>query len=531
MTTSVQKMQSNDLLRSSTSQFVRSPHLIANDLQSQLNMLYALTQQQISSSTSSPSDTTIESQIKRIKKSMPMPNEPPSQVSLLSATDSRSSSTSDRDIVKVVTTAGPQAVDKEFLTQLLLRKDVIPARKRRDFIPNDMKDDHYWERRRKNNLAAKRSREKRRLNDIVLETKVVELSNENEALRAKLHLMLSRLDMKETEMESIFEEEQRLGHICLKPATSASNIVGHRSVTSDDDDYPSQITRPKHLSSSETHDDDDEVESTTNFDDNTCNTRVQHPLLYSQLLGSSAVDLSRTEVKTGNLLATIPTKSPTPRTPSPSPPNESLLQILANQMLKPKQPECVTSTSTSRLLTIASPTELKPTISSLKRNLDQLQQDAEQQKKWDEAAMTLLSLNKPPPPPPSVQPIAPVEQQTAALQSVCQSVINGLLRKPNPPRVTIDYHSNHQQHMQGENFHHHHDQQQQQQDNIHSLSQLKTLMNYFSTSSSNSFSMPPSQQSSTCVSEQTNTHTKQTHESRGDMMPLKLRMKMLNAKS
>ncbi len=99
---------------------------------------------------------------------MPMPNEPPSQVPLISATASRSSSTSDREVVKVVTTAGPQCVDKEFLTQLLLRKDVIPARKRRDFIPNDMKDDHYWERRRKNNLAAKRSREKRRLNDIVL---------------------------------------------------------------------------------------------------------------------------------------------------------------------------------------------------------------------------------------------------------------------------------------------------------------------------------------------------------------------------
>jgi hypothetical protein len=58
-------MQSNDFLRSSTSSFVRSPHLIANDLQSQLNMLYALTQQQLSSS--SPSDLTSESQIKRIK--------------------------------------------------------------------------------------------------------------------------------------------------------------------------------------------------------------------------------------------------------------------------------------------------------------------------------------------------------------------------------------------------------------------------------------------------------------------------------
>jgi hypothetical protein len=57
-------MQSNDLLRSSTSSFVPSPHLLPSDLQSQLNMLYALTQQQISSSSS---DLTLESQIKRIK--------------------------------------------------------------------------------------------------------------------------------------------------------------------------------------------------------------------------------------------------------------------------------------------------------------------------------------------------------------------------------------------------------------------------------------------------------------------------------
>jgi hypothetical protein len=326
--------------------------------------------------------------------------------------------------------------------------------------------------------------------------------------------------MKEIEMESLFEEEQRLGNICLKLTTNASAILPYRNVISDDDEHSSRSTVPKNSSSSETHDDDD-MESTT-FDEN---TRVQHPILYNQLLGtnnnnnSGAMDLSRTEVKTGNLLTTVPTKSPAPLTPSPSPPNESLLQILANQILKTK-PEPVV---TSRLLTIASPNESKPNISSLKRNLDQAQQDDEEQKnKWDEAAMALLSLNKPPPPPP-----APVEQQNA-LQSVCQSVINGLLRKPNPPRVTIDYHSHNHQQIQGENFHHHH------HDNINSLSQLKTLMNYFSTSSNNFFPMPPLQQSSTCISEQTNpilpTHT-QSHEPRGDMMPLKLRMKMLNAKS
>ena len=323
--------------------------------------------------------------------------------------------------------------------------------------------------------------------------------------------MLSRLNMKEIEMESLFEEEQRLGHICLKPVVSASNILGQRSVISDDDEHSSQVTRPKNSSSSETHDDDD-VESTT-CEDNSHHTRVQHPLLYNQLLGNNAgaVDLSRTEVKTGNLLTTTNNKSPTPLTPSPSPPNESLLQILANQILKTKQHE--SSAPPPRLLTIASPTESKPNVSTLKRTFNQMQQDDDQQQKWDEAAMALLSLNKPPPPPPSV----PVEQQTA-LQSVCQSVINGLLRKPNPPRATIDYHSTNHPQMQGENFHQH--------DHIQSFSQLKSLMNYFSNSSA----ISSIDQTSTCSSEPSNSIHSSTTEPRSDMMPLKLRMKMLNAK-
>ena len=352
--------------------------------------------------------------------------------------------------------------------------------------------------------------------------------------------MLSRINMKETEMEHLFEEEQRLGHICLVPATSASNILTHRGGTSDDDDedHLPRMARPKNSSSSEAHDDNDDGVSTTM--DESQNARSQHPLLYNQLLGSTinssesgAVDLSRTEVTTGNLLTAVAEKSPSPPVrPSSTPPNESLLQILANQILKTKPQDSVSSTSSAgRLLTIASPTEAKSNPSTSKRNLDQLQQDEtdheqeQQRRKWDEAAMTLLSLNKPPAP--------PVEHQKA-LQSVCQSVINGLLRKPPPPRATIDYHSHHSMYhpqMQGENLHHH-------PNNIHSLAQLKTLMNYFSTSSNPSFPMPSSQPPSACISEQSHHSNRnpagahsQPQEPRGDMMPLKLRMKMLNAKT
>lgn len=68
-------------------------------------------------------------------------------------------------------------------------KDIFPARKQREFIPDSKKDDSYWDRRRRNNEAAKRSREKRRLNDMVLETRMLELTKENAMLRAELVAM------------------------------------------------------------------------------------------------------------------------------------------------------------------------------------------------------------------------------------------------------------------------------------------------------------------------------------------------------
>ncbi|XP_078573686.1 uncharacterized protein LOC144860390 [Branchiostoma floridae x Branchiostoma japonicum] len=73
------------------------------------------------------------------------------------------------------------------------RKDVLSSRKRREFIPEEKKDGAYWDKRRKNNEAAKRSREKRRLNDMVLETRVLQLTQENARLRAEMYAMKQRL--------------------------------------------------------------------------------------------------------------------------------------------------------------------------------------------------------------------------------------------------------------------------------------------------------------------------------------------------
>lgn len=38
-------------------------------------------------------------------------------------------------------------------------------RLRPQFVPDDLKDDKYWARRRKNNMAAKRSRDARRMKE------------------------------------------------------------------------------------------------------------------------------------------------------------------------------------------------------------------------------------------------------------------------------------------------------------------------------------------------------------------------------
>ncbi|CAH1158770.1 unnamed protein product [Phyllotreta striolata] len=65
-------------------------------------------------------------------------------------------------------------------------KELFSQRKQREFTPDCKKDDSYWDRRRRNNEAAKRSREKRRFNDMVLEQRVVELTKENAILKAQL---------------------------------------------------------------------------------------------------------------------------------------------------------------------------------------------------------------------------------------------------------------------------------------------------------------------------------------------------------
>uniref|UniRef100_A0AAQ4PBC5 Si:dkey-172o19.2 n=1 Tax=Gasterosteus aculeatus aculeatus TaxID=481459 RepID=A0AAQ4PBC5_GASAC len=60
------------------------------------------------------------------------------------------------------------------------------VRRKREMVPTDKKDSAYWDKRLKNNEAAKRSRERRRLSERLLEGQLLALSEENAQLRARV---------------------------------------------------------------------------------------------------------------------------------------------------------------------------------------------------------------------------------------------------------------------------------------------------------------------------------------------------------
>ncbi|KAJ8419070.1 hypothetical protein AAFF_G00005690 [Aldrovandia affinis] len=99
-------------------------------------------------------------------------------------------------VESVVEAAGarglPALPNPSLLTRRLLglrgcKRHLSPStRRKREMTPTDRKDASYWDKRRKNNEAAKRSREKRRFQDLVLEGQLLALSKQNTQLRAEV---------------------------------------------------------------------------------------------------------------------------------------------------------------------------------------------------------------------------------------------------------------------------------------------------------------------------------------------------------
>ncbi|KAK2916805.1 hypothetical protein QQF64_025416 [Cirrhinus molitorella] len=90
-------------------------------------------------------------------------------------------------------------------------KPNMSCRRKREFISDEKKDASYWEKRRKNNEAAKRSREKRRYNDIILENRVMALNDENVRLKTELLQLKLRFGLIST--TSYMEKSQQIGAV------------------------------------------------------------------------------------------------------------------------------------------------------------------------------------------------------------------------------------------------------------------------------------------------------------------------------
>ncbi|XP_020793387.1 nuclear factor, interleukin 3 regulated, member 2 [Boleophthalmus pectinirostris] len=107
--------------------------------------------------------------------------------------------------------------------RLVKPKPNVTCRRKREFISDEKKDASYWEKRRKNNEAAKRSREKRRLNDMVLENRVMALNDENVRLKTELLQLKLRFGLITT--ASYMEKSQQI-------AGNSANMNGSTSSAS-----------------------------------------------------------------------------------------------------------------------------------------------------------------------------------------------------------------------------------------------------------------------------------------------------------
>lgn len=78
------------------------------------------------------------------------------------------------------------------------------TRRKRQFTPDEQKDSNYWLKRTRNNEAAKRSRQRKRMEEHLLETRAVELQRENDKLKAALSAVHHHSTAQNTPIDAAF---------------------------------------------------------------------------------------------------------------------------------------------------------------------------------------------------------------------------------------------------------------------------------------------------------------------------------------
>lgn len=83
----------------------------------------------------------------------------------------------------------------------------LVAKTKTTTLPEEVKDNVYWDRRRRNNEAAKRSRENRRFKELEIMTEAKKLSAQNETLKLKI----DKLEMRNQYLEELLSSKTIMG--------------------------------------------------------------------------------------------------------------------------------------------------------------------------------------------------------------------------------------------------------------------------------------------------------------------------------
>ncbi|CBY19316.1 unnamed protein product [Oikopleura dioica] len=132
----------------------------------------------------------------------------------------------------VIQTEGQQISPQQITKKEDSKEPLIKPKGKKRPVPQSQKDELYWERRRKNNLAAKRSRESRRLRDNQTTLRTGFLESENMELREKINQVRSEiLDVKEKLQE----------YNAIYRGTEVSKLAEAAAVMTENDLIPAEI--------------------------------------------------------------------------------------------------------------------------------------------------------------------------------------------------------------------------------------------------------------------------------------------------
>merc|ERR1711981_1141260 len=90
-----------------------------------------------------------------------------------------------------------------------LKPQPIIRKKRKSYVSPDRKDEKYWEKRGKNNVAARRSREARRLKENQIALRTAYLEKQNTGLKAALNEVNFKNEKLERETKVLKEQLQK----------------------------------------------------------------------------------------------------------------------------------------------------------------------------------------------------------------------------------------------------------------------------------------------------------------------------------